>query len=215
MMNYTKVFFTLCLVAPLVIYTGCKRDKNGEGDKSSSPAEEIASKKPTESSKNVALNKSYTVNPSPNGYADTYTADATDGRKPVAMESCFGYSRNNDSMDVTLDIDLGREEKIHAATLYTFFSKFDLQDNVCDYGANYVEVYGSTNGNFGGEEKLLGKAGEPESALGEAGQCAFETQFAPYKCRYVRFSISKQFGDGATGTDWLFIKEAEVWMASH
>jgi len=203
-----------CLWASLFLLPGCGKEKGTEPESSTAPAMEAGSKSSHGSAENVAEDATYTVSPEPNGYAGTYQADLTDGKKPISMESCFGYSRQNTSESIMLDIDLGGEEKIDGVTLYTFFNKYDEENNGCAYGANYVEVFGSGNGDFIGEEKLLGKAGEPEATLGEGGQCVFEIQFAPYTCRYVRFVVGKQFGDGATGTDWLFIKEAEVWKAA-
>ena len=213
-MKHTEALLIACLFVPLVLSAGCEQEKEGAVGIPPPPAEEIQSEKPHESAENIALNTTYTVIPEPNGYATTFETDATDGRKPTSMESCFGYSRQNTSESITLDMDIGREEKINGATLYTFFNKYDKENNECGYGANYVEVFGSGNGDFIGEEKLLGKAGEPEIALGAGGECFFEIQFDPYTCRYVRFVVKKQFGDGATGTDWLFIKEAEVWKAA-
>ena len=214
-MKRPKTLLIASLFVPLVLSAGCEQEKEGAVHTPTQPIEEIQSKIPHESAENIAASKTYTVNPEPNGYATTFQTDATDGKKPTSMESCFGYSRQNTSESITLDIDLGGEEKINGVTLYTFFNKYDEENNECGYGANYVEAFGSGSGDFIGEEKLLGKAGEPETALGERGRCVFEIQFPSYRCRYVRFVANKQFGDGATGTDWLFIKEAEVWKAAH
>lgn len=203
--------FYLC--GSLILLSGCEREKDTTPATITAPAMEVGSKKPEGNSTNVALNKTYAVKPEPNGYAQRYMTDATDSKKPMSDQSCFGYSRNNTSVDVTLDVDLGETETINGAALYTFFNRYDEQNNECNYGANYVEVYGSETGNFEGEEKLLGNAGEKNTRLGAPGSCVFEVKFKPYKCRHVRFVITKQFGDGTTGTDWLFIKEVEVWKA--
>lgn len=75
-------------------------------------------------------------------------------------------------------------------------------------------VLGSETGKFSGEEKLLGESGKSGSASGEPGKCFFDIGFDPYECRYVRFLLHKEFGSSSTGTDWLFVKEAEVWKAA-
>jgi hypothetical protein len=209
---------SVCITLPLA--AGCSKEESAPPAEKAPPAKEARSDKEIPGGKrpagsiNVALNKPYTVNPTPNGYASTYTTDATDGKKPVSKDLCFGFQRMSTLLDVTLDIDLGAQEKISGATLYTIFNEYNEQTNECKYGANAVEVYCGKNRDFSGEPELLGKTGQKEGALGDLGKCVSAVDFPSHECRYVRFLARKRFGDGASGADWLFIKEAEVWKAA-
>lgn len=208
MKNFIPIVISACLL--IAVVTGCEKDGGKAPSQSSSPEKEVAGHVPA-GSVNVALEKSYTVNPEPNGYVKTYRTDATDGRKPLAKESCFGYSGRDKPLEVTLDIDLGAAETINGAALYTFLDEYDEENNSCGYGAGYVEVYGSDSGSFSGEEALLGSAGDSAATGEQPGSCISDVAFPPHECRFVRFLITKQLGAPSHKTDWLFIKEAEVW----
>ena len=157
---------------------------------------------------------SYAVSPRPERSPKTGAGETVvEDDERFLQELDIGFNRTNTDMHVTLDIDLGRQAVISGAEISTYYQELELQVNKCSYGADYVQLYGSPDGRFGGEEKLLGKAGGPKGANGEGGKCFFEIRFAPYNCRYVRFVVKKQFGDGSTGTDWLFIKRVELLKA--
>lgn len=162
---------------------------------------------------NLARGKSYTKSVAPNAqppeygglyYEDTNDREATDGivRGYGGIE--FGYFQPETDFWLDITVDLERQARVHRARLSTWYEYNDY------YSAHYVQVFGSTTGQFRGEEVELGHAGNANAAMGVRGTPSLTVDFEPASFRYIRFHINRYCGAWPSFTDWLFVSEVEV-----